>query len=413
MIETLKPKSEGRILKPEARNHAIEPDLNQRSTQIWGIIHHKEHKEHKEKTIVAALSLRSLRSLRLNICVHLSLAPIIGSVVELNRSGLIRISDFFRLSAIRISVLAAATLLAAGCSPRPANFFQGYIEGEYVYVAAPLGGTLTNLAVARGDSVKTNQLLFALERQSEADAVTQAEKNLAQAQAQLADLKKGARPTEIKSLEAQLERAQADLKLSTAELARREKLHGSEVISKEELDQARAQSEANQAQINQLTADLATAKLGGREDAIHAAQAAVESQRAALERAKWSVDQKQQFAPTHAAVHDTLYRQGEYVAAGNPVVVLLPPENLKVRFFVPQEKLPQIKTGGTVAVRPDGAARPISATVNYISTQAEYTPPVIFSRETRANLVFMIEAKFSPADAADLRPGQPVDVELK
>jgi HlyD family secretion protein len=304
-------------------------------------------------------------------------------------------------------------VVLAGCSPAPTNRFQGYVEGEYVYVAAPLGGTLTNLAVARGDAVKTGQILFALERQSEADAVTQAEKNLAQAQAQLADLKKGERPTEIESLQAQLDRAQADLKLSAAELVRREKLRGSEVISKEELDQARAQNDANEAQINQLTADLATAKLGGRADAIRAAQAAIESQRAALDRTKWSLDQKQQFAPANAAVHDTLYRQGEYVAAGNPVVVLLPPENLKVRFFVPQEKLPQIKTGASVAVTPDGAAHPINATVNYISTQAEYTPPVIFSREARANLVFMIEARFTPADAAELRPGQPVDVELR
>jgi HlyD family secretion protein len=109
-------------------------------------------------------------------------------------------------------------------------------------------------------------------------------------------------------------------------------------------------------------------------------------------------------------VHDTLYRQGEFVAAGNPVVVLLPPANLKVRFFVPQEKLAQVKIGGTVSVKCDGAAHAFSATVNYIATQAEYTPPVIFSRETRANLVFMIEAKFSATDAADLRPGQPVDV---
>jgi HlyD family secretion protein len=173
------------------------------------------------------------------------------------------------------------------------------------------------------------------------------------------------------------------------------------------------QRDADQAQVAQLTADLATGKLGGREDAIRAAQAAVDAQRAAYEKAKWNFDQKQQFTPANAAVHDTLYRQGEYVAAGNPVVVLLPPENLKVRFFVPQAILPRIKTGETVYVMPDGAAHPINATINYISTQAEYTPPVIYSRETRADLVFMIEAKFSPADAADLRPGQPVDVELK
>ena len=308
--------------------------------------------------------------------------------------------------------LTFVAVVFAGCSRAPANRFQGYIEGEYVYVASPIAGALTNLAVARGEAVKAGQLLFGLERQSEAAGLAQAEKNLAQAQAQLADLQKGQRPTEMESLQAQLDRAKANLKLAEDEFARREKLGGQDVVSKEELDQARATRDASQAQLNQLTADVATAKLGGREDAIRAAQAAVESQRAALDRAKWSFDQKQQSAPTNATVHDTLYRQGEFVAAGNPVVELLPPENLKVRFFVPQAILPQIKTGETVSVLPDGAAHPFAATVNYLSTQAEYTPPVIFSRETRANLVFMIEAKFSPADAAELRPGQPVDVEL-
>ena len=321
-------------------------------------------------------------------------------------SGHVRMKNFVILAAF-------AAVLLAGCGENSPDGFQGYIEGEYVYVASPIAGALTNLAIARGDSVKAGQLLFELERQSEAAALAMAEKNLSQAQAQLDDLTKGRRPTEIESLAAQLERAQANFKLSAAQLARREKLDVTDVGSKEELDQARAQNEANQAQVNQLAADLATAKLGGRDDAIRAAQAAVESQRAALDKAKWSFDQKQQFAPMNATVHDTLYRQGEFVAAGSPVVVLLAPENLKVRFFVPQEKLAQIKVGGPVSVQADGEARTVSATVNYISTQAEYTPPVIFSRETRANLVFMIEAKFSAADAAELRPGQPVDVALQ
>ena len=309
--------------------------------------------------------------------------------------------------------LALAAALLAGCSGNSTHEFQGYVEGEYVYVASPLGGALTNLAVARGDEVKAGQLLFALERESEASAVRQAEKNLAQSQSQLEDLMKGKRPTEIASLEAQLQQAQANLKLAGDQFARREQLGGAQVVSKEELDQARAQRDADQAQVDQLASDLETAKLGGREDAIHAAQAAVESQQAALDKAKWSFDQKQQFAPTNAFVQDTLYRQGEWVAAGNPVVVLLPPENLKVRFFVPQEALPEIKTGETVNVSFDGGAQPYSATINYISTQVEFTPPVIYNRENRAKLVFMIEAKFSPADAADLRPGQPVDVKLR
>lgn len=314
---------------------------------------------------------------------------------------------------LTLGALALAAVWFGGCAGSPPNEFQGYIEGEYVYVAAPLGGTLTELAVARGNAVKTGQLLFALERDSEASAVEQAGKNVAQAQAQLDDLVKGKRPTEIASLTAQLEQAQANLKLAKDALTRRQQLGGAQVISKEELDQANAQRDADQARVDQLSADLETAKLGGREDAIHAAQAVVESQQAALAKARWSFDQKQQFAPTNAAVQDTLYRQGEWVAAGNPVVVLLPPENLKVRFFVPQTLLPQIKTSQSVNVSFDGGKHVYAAEINYISTQAEYTPPIIFNRENRAKLVYMIEAKFSPADATDLRPGQPVDVKIK
>ena len=257
---------------------------------------------------------------------------------------------------------ALGVALLAGCAKNSPDSFQGYVEGEYVYVAAPLGGALTNLAVARGDTVKAGQLLFGLERQSEADALTLAEKNLSQAQARL--------------------------DLSQSIYQRRKELHEapSGVVSQEELDTTRSQRDADAAE--------------------------VAAQEAALAKAKWSLDQKQQFAPAAAVVHDTLYRSGEWVAAGNPVVALLPPANLKVRFFVPQATLPQIKTGQTISVHCDGAAHAFKATVNYLSTQAEYTPPVIYSREARASIVFMIEAKFSPADAADVRPGQPVDVRL-
>jgi len=187
---------------------------------------------------------------------------------------------------------------------------------------------------------------------------------------------------------------------------------GKDVISQEELDQARAQRDANQAQVNQLTADLATGRLGGREDAIAAAQAYVAAQTAALAKAQWTYDQKQQFAPQAGPVQDTLYRQGEYVTAGSPVVVLLPPDHLKVRFFVPETWVARVRVGAAAQVSFDGGKQSLAATISYISTQAEYTPPVIYNRENRASLVYMIEARFAPNDAADVRPGQPVDVQL-
>lgn len=311
---------------------------------------------------------------------------------------------------VLLAILAAAVF--SGCGRQGSGSFQGYIEGEYVYVASPLGGALTNLAVARGESVKAGQLLFELERESEAAALAQADKNLAQAQAQLADLTKGKRPSEIAALAASLEQAKASLKLAELELARREKLLASHVVSVEEIDQSRTQKDSAAALVAQLEADLETARLGGREDVIRAAQATVEAQQAAFAKAKWAFDQKQQSAPAAGTVHDTLYRAGEWVAAGSPVAVLLPPENLKVRFFVPQTVLPRVKVGESVSIHCDGAAREFKAVVNYISSQAEFTPPVIYSRESRATIVFMIEAKISSTDAPDVRPGQPVDVTL-
>jgi len=265
-------------------------------------------------------------------------------------------------SILALFACALAATLLCGCSGGSPGAFQGYIDGEYVYVAAPLGGALTNLAVARGDSVTNGQLLFDLERGSEAAALDVAKKNLTQ--------------------------AKASLELSESTYVRQKQLRdgNAEVISAEELDQARAQRDTDAAM--------------------------VESQQASLDKAKWSFDQKQQSAPADAQVQDTLYRQGEWVAAGNPVVILLPPANIKVRFFVPEMLLAKIKTGQNVEVSFDGATNKYAATVNYISTQNEFTPPVIYNRENRAKLVYMIEAKFSATEAAELRPGQPVDVKL-
>lgn len=299
----------------------------------------------------------------------------------------------------------------AGCSPKPSGVFPGYLEGEFVYVAPPLAGALTNLAVSRGAEVAPGQLLFELERESEAAAVREAEQRLAQAKARLEDLTKGRRPSEIASLEAQLQRAKANLRLSNLELERRSKLIESKVISPEELDSAASRRDADQAQVASLSADLETARLGAREDEVKAAEADVLAANAARSRARWALNQKSQSAPVRARVQDTLFRQGEFVAAGQPVVSLLPPENIKARFFAPQTQLSAFKPGTPILISVDGMPAPLRATVSYISSQAEFTPPVIYSKENRAKLVFMIEAVFAPGQAS-LKPGQPVDVRL-
>jgi HlyD family secretion protein len=288
--------------------------------------------------------------------------------------------------------------------------YQGYLEGEYVYVAAPVGGALQTLAVARGDTVKPGQILFTLEQEAEVAAVREAEGRLAQAQARLANLRKGRRPTELAAFEAQRRRAEANLELSRAELSRHEELARSQVISPAELDLARARRDADQAALAALEAELETARLGAREDEVRAAEAESAAAEAALTRARWALTQKTQTAPASGRVHDTLFRAGELVPAGLPVVVLLPPESLKARFFVPETAVAMVKIGGTVTLRLDGRAQPAPARVSYVASQPEFTPPVIYSRENRAKLVFMVEARLAPEDAAGLHPGQPVEV---
>ena len=311
---------------------------------------------------------------------------------------------------------AAAILLAgvvASCSDPPQQRLQGYAEGEYVRVASPFAGQLAKLAVKRGDQVTAGTPLFALEQENEAAQRREAADRLARAQAQLANLQKAKRPSEIEAVRAELAQAEANLKLAEANLKRNEQLHRENFISGERLDDFRNQAARARAQVEEMRAQLATARLAARPDEIRAAEAEVAAARAALAQADWRLAQKAQRSPQDALVQDTLFVQGEWVPAGAPVVNLLPPGNIKVRFFVPETQVGALRPGQPVALACDGCAAPIPARVTYIAPQAEYTPPVIYSRETRSKLVFMIEIRFEAAIAARLHPGQPVDVRIE
>ena len=297
-----------------------------------------------------------------------------------------------------------------GCGDQTNGALQGYAEGEYLRVASPIAGQLARLHVARGTEVKTGEPLFALEQENETAARRQAEEQLRQADAQYRNLLTGKRPEEIEALRAQLAQAEASLTLSESNLRRQEELVSAKFVSKEAADTARSARDRDQGRVSELKAQLAAAKLAARPDEIRAAQAAAAAAREALAQAEWRLDQKNLRAPREGQVTDTLYVQGEWVPAGSPVVALLPPANIKVRFFVPEKVLGSVKIGQAVSVRCDGCEKPISALISYISPQAEYTPPVIYSRENRTKLVFLVEARPAPAEAAKLHPGQPVEV---
>jgi len=306
------------------------------------------------------------------------------------------------------ALLTAAALLGA-CSPKADPAWAGYVEGEYVYVAAPIAGALTTLAVQRGDEVKRGAPLFALDDQAERAAREEAAARASGAGAQAADLAKGKREQEIAVVQAQITQARAQAVQASAELARQEALVTQGFVSASRLDDVRAAARQARARVAELEASLRVAQLPARSDERSAA-ASTDAARYALDQARWREQQKQQSAPADARVADTFFRAGEWVGAGQPVVSLLPPGATKARFFVPESELGAIAVGQAVSVACDGCSAPVAARISFISTQAEYTPPVIYSNSQRARLVFMVEARPDPKDAARLRPGQPIDV---
>lgn len=313
---------------------------------------------------------------------------------------------------LRCGVLLFCLAAFAGCHRQESNRFQGYVEGEYVYVASPFAGQVETLPVQRGMWVKPGDRLFALECGLETAAREEAERKLVQGRANLEDAKKGKRPAELESAESQLKQARAALVLSEKEYKRQDDLHSRGVTSAEDFDRARSARDQDQHRVSQLEADLQTAHLGSRDDQIAAAAANVHALEAALAQADWNLAQKRQDAPQSGLIYDVLYQQGEWVSAGKPIVALLPPQNVKVRVFVPEAKVGSVHPGQAVTVFVDGVGQPDAGKVTYVSPQAEYTPPVIYSQESRQKLVFMIEIRFDAPTAAKLNPGQPVDVEF-
>jgi HlyD family secretion protein len=311
----------------------------------------------------------------------------------------------------RFALTLAALAALSACSANRNGGYQGYVEGEFVHVASGVGGRLERLLVVRGQTVERVTPLYELDATEETAAVRQADDARSAADAQLADMGTGRRPPEIDVVRAQLEQARATEAQSASQLTRDEAQYEAGGISKTQLDQSRAKHEVDAARLRELSGQLDVASLAARPAQIRAQSAEAAAARAALDQAKWRLDQKRVAAAQAGLVVDTLYREGEWVPAGSPVIRMLPPANVKVRFFVPQPDLAKLPIGRKVAIRIDGAASPVEGSVTFVSTEAEITPPVIFSNDMRAKLVFMVEAHVSPEVAPTLHPGQPVEVE--
>jgi HlyD family secretion protein len=295
--------------------------------------------------------------------------------------------------------------------PPVTPLWQGYVDAEYVRVSPTLTGRLVDLNVARGAQVTQGAVLFAQDDADDRAARDGAAGKLAEAEARLTNLQTASRTTEIAQAQADLADLIATQERIARDLTRNVALLRTGTASQQLVDQQRADAASAVAHVTAAQAKLEQMRSPtGRQYEIEAQTAVLAQARAALAQAQWQLDQRHVAAPAAALVADTFARPGETIAAGTPVVSLLPPQNVLVRFFVPETALAGFQVGQEVAIGCDGCAAGLTARVTFIAPQPEYTPPVIYSESTRDKLVYLIEAHPPVERAMQLKPGQPVDV---
>lgn len=305
--------------------------------------------------------------------------------------------------------LGAASL--AACSAQNDGTLQGYVEGTFVYVSGESAGKLVERPATAGAPVEQGAVLFRLDDANEKAQLAAAEARLAQAEAQLADLQSGKRPEELAVLSAQVDAARTAFNSASDTYDRQLRLLERGVVSQTAVDNAKTARDSAEAQLQAAERQLDVARLPARPDEISAAERNVAAEQATVDQAKIGLARRTVVAPATGRIEETFFEPGEQVSVGAPVVSLLPDSNRRVRFFLPERQLALVKVGDHVAVSCDNCPANLMAEVTFVSSQAEFTPPIIYSRGNREKLVFRVQAR-PLDDAAVLKVGQPVDVRL-
>lgn len=308
-----------------------------------------------------------------------------------------------------LCALPLAATLFTGCAAPP-PFATGYVEGEFTLLAPVATAQVRSIEVARGDHPGAGTVLVEMERQDAEIALAEAEANLAQAQSQLADLLEGARPEEIEVIEASLASARLQAEEAGRTLERTTQLAARGVATDAQRDDAETAAQVAEARVAQISAELAVARLPARPQAIARAKAAVAAARAARERARWQLDQRTLALPEAVTVTDILRHEGEIAGPSAPILSLLPDGAVKLRLYVPETGYARVAVGDRLEVGCDGCPHRYTARVSYVSDEPEFTPPVIYSLESRQKLVYLVEAR--PEGPHPFKPGQIVDVTL-
>ncbi len=293
--------------------------------------------------------------------------------------------------------------------PAPPSW-NGYVEDDYVYAAAPTAGTIASIAVSEGQLVRKGDVLFVLETSQQQAQYDAAKARADAADATLQNLQTGSRQEEIAVTQAQLDKAKADLSLAQQNLARTQDLFDRGLTPVANLDQSKATAQAAQAAVDQLEAQLKVSRLPARDAQVIAAEANLAAAKADAATARAALDNRSVVAPEDARIEKLFFSAGEVAGAGVPVASLSGAAAMKVIFYVNEADRQQFALGQQVSVTCDGCAAGLMATISHFASDPQFTPPIIYSRDERNRLVFETEAVLTEQNG--ILPGQPVSIGL-
>lgn len=305
-------------------------------------------------------------------------------------------------------LVGLVAIVVPGFGAAPDQSWNGYVEADYVYVAAASPGVIETIAVKEGQIVDRGELLFVLQKDQQLALLRAAEARIAVAVANAQNLSTGSRAEEVQVIRASLGKAEADLRLAETTLARSEKLAERGLTAEAKVEQDRAMLASAKAQVAQLQAQLAVAELPARDPLQLAAEASLLAAQADADKARSDLADRTVTAPVAGRVERLYYRPGEMAAAGVPVMALLPDDALKVKFYIAESDRPSFELGDVVGVSCDGCGDGLTAKLSYFASDPQFTPPIIYSRDERMRLSFLAEAVLD--EAGGLRPGQPVTI---
>lgn len=292
----------------------------------------------------------------------------------------------------------------------PVTEFHGYIEANFTYVGAASAGRIETINVQEGDHVAEGVPLFTLENDEFEAGLRAAEARVAVARANRDNLETGSRDAEIAVIRASLSKAMADQQLARQTLDRSLKLLERELVPPAKVDADQAALESANAEVAQLQAQLDVAELPARDAQRVSAEAGLVAAIADADRARDQLADRNVVAPSAGLVESIYFKPGEVAGTGAAIMALLPPGDLKARFFIPEPERARFTLGDELALSCDNCPDGIVATITYMASEPQHTPPVIYSRDERARLVFMAEARIE--GETGLLPGQPVTVSV-